>query len=95
MKKTHECVDGTKITYRLPNIIEIYELQDLAGYGKKEGSGYGMIAKILKHAKPFIEVINGKNDWDECLNSRELYNDLATIALHLIDSQTEPDVKKP
>lgn len=94
MKKTHECEGGTKITYRLPNIIELYELQDLAGYGKTERSGYGMVSKILKHAEPFIEKVEGKSSWEECLNSRELYNDLASIALHLIDSTTEPDVKK-
>lgn len=94
MKKVWECKDGTKITYRLPNVIELCELQEIVGWGKKEVGGYGMIGRILKKAEPFIEEIEGKESWEDCINSRALYDDLSDLALALVQDELEPEVKK-
>lgn len=92
MKKV--CVDGTEISYRLPNVIELLELKNEAGWGRENVTGHGMIAGILKNCAQFIEKVKGKKDWSECLNTRYLTEDLSEIALSLIKDELEPEEKK-
>ena len=46
MEKTLES-NGVKITYRLPNVLEVYKLQGACGWGREGVNGYEMIAAIL------------------------------------------------
>ena len=95
MKKTIEAKDGTKITYRLPNVIELFELQHNSEWGKEGNSGYGMIAKILTHAEPFIVSVKGsKKTWAACLEDRSMADELSTLALSLIKDEVGEEEKK-
>ena len=90
MKKL-TCYDGTEIEYRLPNVIELFELQDKAGWGDKEISGFGKIARILSNAEPFVKV-KGKK-WKDVIEDRKMADDLSNLALLLVTDTIEDDEK--
>lgn len=92
MEKTLES-NGVKITYRLPNVLEVYKLQGACGWGREGVNGYEMIAAILEKAEPFIVKVEGANGWEGCLNNRKLYDDLSGLALSLVKTDLD-DVEK-
>lgn len=92
---TYTCKDKTVITYRLPNVIEMFDLQDRCGWGKPDVSGFYRLARVLEHAEPFIEKVEGsKTDWQSCLNDRGMADDLSNLALRLISAELGDDEKK-
>ncbi len=89
-----ECKDGTVISYRLPNVIELFDLQDKCGWGKPDKSGFYRLARALEHTEPFIESIKGKENWQACLEDRGMADDLSTLALSLLSDDLGDDEKK-
>ena len=87
MEKTLES-NGVKITYRLPNVLEVYKLQGSCGWGREGVNGYEMIAAILEKAEPFIVKVEGAEGWEDCLN-RKLYEALSTLALSLVKTDLD------
>ncbi len=92
---TFTCSDKTVITYRLPNVIEMFDLQDKSGWGRSDVSGFYRLARVLENAECFIEKVEGtKTDWQACLNDRDMADDLSQLALRLISTELEDDEKK-
>jgi len=89
-----ECKNGTVIHFRLPNVIELFDLQDKCGWGKADKSGYYRLARALENTEPFIEKVEGKKDWQDCLNDRSMADDLSNLALALISDSIGDDEKK-
>lgn len=88
------CCDGTVINYRLPNVIELYQLKNDSKYGDTSMTGYGYIAGILSNCEKFIEEVEGKQNWQECLESRQIADDLSTLALSLMKDGVGEKEKK-
>jgi hypothetical protein len=89
-----KCGNGVVIKYRLPNVIELFDLQDKCGWGKEGLSGYYRIARALENAEPFIESVSGKESWQDCLRDRSMADELSTLALNLLTDDLEDDEKK-
>ena len=89
-----KCSNGTVIEYRLPNVIELLELKHEAKWGQESESGHSMLANVLKNSEKFIVSIKGKKDFDECLNTRSMSEDLSTFALSLVKDDLEENEKK-
>lgn len=88
------CKDGTVINYRLPNVIELFDLQDKCGWGQSDKSGFYRLARALENTEPFIESIEGGKEWSECLNDRGMADDLSNLALALLSNELGDDEKK-
>lgn len=87
--------NGTKITYRLPNVIELFDLQDACGWGQTGKSGFYRLARALEGAEPFIESVTGtKTSWAECLNDRRMADELSNLALSLLSDELGDNEKK-
>jgi len=88
-----ECKNGTVIKYRLPNVIELFDLQDACGWGSDK-SGFYRLARALEHTAPFIESIKGKESWEDCLADRSMADDLSSLALSLLSNEVDDIEKK-
>jgi hypothetical protein len=89
-----ECENGVVINFRYPSVIELFDLQDKCGWGQPDKSGYYRLARCLENAGPFIESIEGKKSFDECLNDRSMAGDLSSLAIRLLSDELEEDKKK-
>jgi hypothetical protein len=89
-----ECENGAVINFRYPSVIELFDLQDKCGWGKSDKSGFYRLARALENAEPFIESVEGKKDWQDCLNDRGMADDLSTLAIRLLSDELEEDKKK-
>jgi hypothetical protein len=89
-----KCENGTVIRYRLPNVIELFDLQDKSGWGDKTKRGWYRLARILENTEPFIESISGKKNWDACINDRGMADDLSDLALSLMQDELDDEEKK-
>jgi hypothetical protein len=89
-----ECENGTVISYRYPNCIELFDLQDRCGWGQADKSGFYRLARALENAEPFIESITGKENWEACLNDRKMADDLSRLAIGLLSDEVSEDEKK-
>lgn len=89
-----ECKNGVVIKYRYPNCIELFDLQDRCGWGQADKSGFYRLARALENAEPFIESIQGKDDWKSCISDRSMADDLSRLALGLLSDEVSDDEKK-
>ena len=89
-----KCENGTVIKYRHPNVIELFDLQDKSGWGQEGKGGYYRLARILENTEPFIESIEGKQDWQACINDRGMADDLSNLALALMQDELDDEEKK-
>lgn len=96
MERIKECKDGTMITYRLPDVIELFEFQDKTKWNEVGVSGSIMVVRILKNLEPFIVSVAGeeKNSWADCLADKFLSSDLSDVAFDFVTETMDEDEKK-
>lgn len=96
MERIKECIEGTKITYRLPDVLELFEFQDKAKWNEAGLSGSMMVVRILRNIEPFIVKVEGKkkNSWQDCIADKCMSSDLSDIALDFVRESLDEDEKK-
>jgi hypothetical protein len=95
MEKVYKCSNDKKlkITYRVPNAIEHYNIRADAGFGSEENSNR-ILANLIKLFGEYFVSCSDSRSWDEIIADPKLFSDVSTLGNLLVNIGVDDDEKK-